>query len=242
MLPYWVCSLPVEAANCEATQSGLYFAFNRDSMECEQVTANCSDPFSNLFATEEECVETCATYPDVSPVGTLVEFTTEGDPAACMLPPLAPSCAEGSGKRYYFDPRNRNCFEQECLPENPNTFRTPEECADACLPSIGDPVEDATAVVEASSCAGFGEQISDSTSGGTFAIDGNVLSREDYFGCGCPSRAEFVLVYEPTIPLGFRLCRDQFASICAQACPDTLRWDVTTAFARAGTTEFVFVD
>jgi hypothetical protein len=128
------------------------------------------------------------------------------------------------------------------LPENPNTFKTLAECADACLPSEGERAEDAAAVVEAASCAGFGEQISDSTSGEAFSFDGGVLSRDFYFGCGCPTRAEFVLTYEPTTPVRLRLCQDRFASICAQACPDILKWDITHALASAGASEYVFVD
>jgi hypothetical protein len=242
---YWICGLTGEpTAACGEPMGEFRYAFNPVSMGCEQREGVCDIPFQNRFGTMQECERNCADYAWDDLAGGPVPKTVADEPAACIVPPLVPDCdIAPESYAYFFDPRTGECVTQPCLPEGSNHFRSLEECEEACKPKFENGAVDATAVVEGSSCEGFGDQVSDATSAETFTLTGSVLSRSDgWWGCGCPSRAQHVLVYEPTSPLRLRLCDDMFASICQQTCMAELEWDLSRAFDVAGTTEFVFVD
>jgi hypothetical protein len=99
-----------------------------------------------------------------------------------------------------------------------------------------------TVVVEASSCDRFGQQITTSGDEASFARSGDVLSRDEGYGCGCATRAEHVMAYTPTSPVELRLCHDDGADGCERFCGATLSYDLSRAFDWAGTREFRFVD
>jgi hypothetical protein len=99
-----------------------------------------------------------------------------------------------------------------------------------------------TVVVEASSCDRFGPQITGSGDEASFERSGDVLTREEGYGCGCATRAEHVMAYSPTSPVELRLCHDDGADGCERFCGVSLSYDLTRAFDTAGTREFRFVD
>lgn len=99
---------------------------------------------------------------------------------------------------------------------------------DACpAEAVADP--DVQQIVRGSSCDSYGEDIS---AAGEFTRDGTVISREETWGCGCPERPEFTLVYEPdSSPLQVRLCHDDGADPCEAGCRRELQWDLCQALA-----------
>jgi hypothetical protein len=99
-----------------------------------------------------------------------------------------------------------------------------------------------TVVVEASSCDRFGTQVTTSGDEASFERSGDVLRRDEGYGCGCATRAEHVMAYTPTSPVELRLCHDDFADGCERFCGVSLSYDLARAFDRAGTREFRFVD
>jgi hypothetical protein len=223
-----------------------HFAFDPATMECEAFVYDCeaSERNENDFATLEACNAACATY-ELTTRG-IQAFTSAGDPASCVAPPTTTAC-DDTAPSYYFDPRIRECLPLECL-EGRNRFETFRDCEVACL--IDDERtlagDDALAILGRSSCEGLGEQVTDSTSGPTFTQDGSVLTRAETWGCGCATRAEWVMIYHlpesSSGPLELRLCHDDFGDICEAGCNAELSWDLSDAFKRSGTTDFVFVD
>ena len=97
-------------------------------------------------------------------------------------------------------------------------------------------------VVEASSCDGLGTQVTGAGDETTFELTGTTISREHFWGGGCGSLPEFVLAYTPSSPVELRLCHDDMADSCEAVGNPDLSYDLGTAFAAAGTTEFRFVD
>jgi hypothetical protein len=101
---------------------------------------------------------------------------------------------------------------------------------------------DDSIVVEAESCDRFGVQLTKSGDEASFSRDGDVLTRDETWGCGCPARPEFVMAYTPTSPLELRLCHEDEADRCEGLCERPVSYDLARAFARARTTEFRFAD
>jgi hypothetical protein len=99
-----------------------------------------------------------------------------------------------------------------------------------------------TIVVEADSCDRFGEQVTVAGDETSFSRSGDVLTREEFWGCGCATRPEHVMAYVPASPLELRLCHDDGADGCEAGCSGPLSYDLSRPLARAGATEFVFVD
>jgi hypothetical protein len=122
-------------------------------------------------------------------------------------------------------------------PMNDNAFLSLDACVESCQDKVS-----LAAVVEWSSCEGLGQQISEAGDEGTFSREGNVISKELFWGCGCATRSEFVMAYEPSSPLHLRLCHDEAADPCEAGCMDQVGFNVSEAFAAANTDDFVFVD
>ena len=97
-------------------------------------------------------------------------------------------------------------------------------------------------VVEAESCDRFGVQLTRSGDEASFSRAGDVLTRHEEWGCGCPLGPEFVMAYTPTSPMELRLCHNDFGDSCEAACQAPVSHDLTRAFDWVRTTEFRFVD
>ncbi len=120
---------------------------------------------------------------------------------------------------------------------NDNTFMNLDDCAAQCLSK-----ETPTAVVPWPDCEGLGDELSHSGGDFSYTTDGQVVQIEQNWGCGCPTRPEFVLTYEVASPLQLHLCHDELADSCEMSCSETLSFDLSQALQAAGATEFVFVD
>ena len=63
------------------------------------------------------------------------------------------------------------------------------------------------------------------------------------WGCGCPVRDVFTMVYEPkTSPLRVRLCVDPEADRCEALCNMNLEWNLEGPLKEAGATDVKFVE
>ncbi|HEY3495187.1 MAG TPA: BPTI/Kunitz-type proteinase inhibitor domain-containing protein [Polyangiaceae bacterium] len=238
LLSYYACGLPIDDGagdSCVLLPPVERFAFNSATLECEPFTAHCPEGNQNNFPTLEACRAACATaleFPD-SP------FTSEGDPSACFAPPRNGPCDELL-PAYYFDPRTNTCVEtvySGCDGE-PNLFANLEDCQGVCLPEGSSGL----VLIPASSCKGFGTQVTDSSSMASFTLEGSILRRDESWGCGCASRAEWVMTYSlgsASEPAELRLCHDEAADTCEAHC-SLLEWDLSEVLGHAG--EFVFVD
>jgi hypothetical protein len=108
---------------------------------------------------------------------------------------------------------------------------------DSCPPAVSEP--EVQQVVAAASCDGYGEDV---TADAAFDRSGTVLSREETWGCGCPTGPSFTLAYEPgTSPLRVRLCHDATADTCEALCQRELTWDLCGALAAEGADELEIV-
>lgn len=96
-------------------------------------------------------------------------------------------------------------------------------------------------IVAGTSCQGRGRV--EDPARPVFRRDGNTFSREEKWGCGCPTRDVFTMVYEPkTSPLRVRICVDPEADRCEAMCQTSLKWDLTGPLKEAGATEVKFVE
>ena len=96
-------------------------------------------------------------------------------------------------------------------------------------------------IVAGTSCKGHGR--AEDPSSPLFQRRGNTWSREEKWGCGCPTRDVFTMVYEPkTSPLRVRLCVDVEADRCEALCNTSLEWNLERPLAEAGATEVSFVE
>lgn len=87
-----------------------------------------------------------------------------------------------------------------------------------------------------SSCAGFGVDEIDSAPKNT-SVKGSKVVVKEKWGCGCPTRPTFTLVYRPgTSPLEGRICVDVEADRCEAFCSADLEWDLTAVLAAEGAT------
>jgi hypothetical protein len=235
---YLVCGLPIDDGSdeCVLLLPGVSrYGFNAQTLECEEFTLYCEAGNENQFETREACEAACSSDISVPPTG----FASSGEPAACAVPPSTGWC-EAAFPRFFFDPRTRRCepYTYGGCEGTTNNFISSAECEAACTPGN----RMAHPLVEASSCTGFGIQVTDAESAESFELAGSVLSREEFWGCGCATRAEWVMAYTATSPVELRLCHDDGADGCEAACSGTLEWDLEPLLERAGTDEFVFVD
>jgi hypothetical protein len=96
-------------------------------------------------------------------------------------------------------------------------------------------------VVAGSSCAGHGR--AEDPGRPVFRREGNTFSREEKWGCGCPTRDVFTMVYEPkTSPLKVRICVDPEADRCEALCQTSLKWNLEGPLKEAGASEVSFVE
>lgn len=164
-----------------------------------------------------------------------------GIDARCSLPPVSGPC-EAFFPRFYYDAEAGTCrqFIYGGCQGNANNFSTHTECFTMCG---GDPVPvPVAAVVESMTCDGAGLEISAAGDESTFSREGDVITKELTWGCGCPDAPEFVLAYTPTSPLTLRLCHDDAADPCEAGCIQPVSFDLAPALRAAGATDFVFVD
>lgn len=157
----------------------------------------------------------------------------------CSLPPVSGNC-DAAFPRFYFDADTGTCqqFIYGGCEGNENNFQSHSECYAACG---GEPIPVAV-VVEAMSCEGVGVEVSTPGDEATFSRTSDVIEKELFWGCGCPSAPEFVLTYEPTSPLTLRLCYDDAADPCEAGCQEPVSFDLGPALQAAGATDFVFAD
>jgi hypothetical protein len=107
---------------------------------------------------------------------------------------------------------------------------------------------DDSIVLAGTSCDRFGVQSTHASDTASFTRQGDVIQREEFWGCGCATEPEFVLLYDPvrqssaTAPLELRLCHHDGADGCEAACSGPVSYDLGPIFARAGVSDFVFVD
>jgi hypothetical protein len=217
------CGLPKDPGDCFDVGVPHYY-FDVQTGTCEQFTVHCGGKprNANAFKTREECEAAC-----VSP--------------ACEVPFVDGLC-DGLGSIFSY-----NASTGICEPNTyggcggtPNRFHSAEDCQAACKTSGGR--EAAAAVIQGWSCVGFGKSIAGPTDEGSFELDGTVLKRSMSWGCGCPTRPEFVMMYVPSNPIQLRLCHDDSADGCEALCSAELGWDLARAFEQAGTEEFVFAE
>ncbi|MDI1451905.1 hypothetical protein [Polyangium sp. 6x1] len=98
-------------------------------------------------------------------------------------------------------------------------------------------------IVAASSCSGRGRQVTHASSGDAFQRSGDTWSRQERWGCGCPTGDVYTMVYEPkTSPLRVRLCENGAMDMCEALCQQTLAWNLSGPLKEAGATDVVFVD
>jgi hypothetical protein len=98
-------------------------------------------------------------------------------------------------------------------------------------------------ILAAKSCAGKGKQLTKTASAASFKREGNVWTRKETWGGGCPKGPVFTLVYQPkTKPLAVRLCFDPSKDTCESVRSGELRWDLTAALKEAGATDVKWVD
>ncbi|MFO0758894.1 MAG: hypothetical protein U0359_20545 [Byssovorax sp.] len=96
-------------------------------------------------------------------------------------------------------------------------------------------------IVAGTSCQGHGR--AEDPERPLFHRHGNTWSREEKWGCGCPTRDVFTMVYEPkTSPLRVRICVDPEADRCEALCQSSLEWNLEGALKEAGATEVKFVE
>jgi hypothetical protein len=98
----------------------------------------------------------------------------------------------------------------------------------------------AIAIAPGASCAAHGGPVAKGPS--AVRRSGSKLSVSERWGCGCPARPVFSLVYEPgSSPLSVRLCEDPTADRCEALCQADLTWDLTELLRAEGETDFVVV-
>lgn len=96
-------------------------------------------------------------------------------------------------------------------------------------------------IVAGSSCAGHGR--AEDPGRPLFHRTGTTWTREERWGCGCPTRDVFTMVYEPkTSPLRVRLCVDPEADRCEALCTTDLSWNLEGPMREAGATDVTFVE
>lgn len=96
--------------------------------------------------------------------------------------------------------------------------------------------------VEAESCDGIGEQLTQAGDESTFARSGDTVARGEDYGCGCALYPDFVVAWTPRSPLELRLCSHDSRNTCLAACYGNLSYDLSTAFRVSGASEYRFVD
>jgi hypothetical protein len=215
------CSLPKDSGPCADVGVPHYY-FDVATGACEKFTVHCGGRprNANAFETLGECEAAC-----VSPA---CEVPFVDGVCEALIPIFSYNASTG-----ICEPRTYGgCG------GTPNRFQSAEDCQAACKTSGGR--EDATAVIQGRSCVGFGKSITGPADEGSFELDGTVLKRTMSWGCGCPKRPEFVMMYEPSSPIELRLCHDDGADSCEALCSAELGWDLARAFEQAGTDEFVF--
>jgi hypothetical protein len=100
----------------------------------------------------------------------------------------------------------------------------------------------ATNVVEGTSCAGNGSQISKQGDPDfTFDAAKKTVTANVRWGCGCPTAPVHTLVYSKTDPLTVRVCQDQSRDSCEALC-GRATFGVSAALTAAGASTVVFVD
>jgi hypothetical protein len=122
--------------------------------------------------------------------------------------------------------------------------------ADPGMDPMADPGKDPMAeapkpmpIVAAKSCAGKGKQVTKTASATSFKREGNVWTRNETWGGGCPKGPVFTLVYQPkTSPLALRLCFDRTQDTCEAVRSGELKWDLTAPLKEAGATDVKWVD
>lgn len=106
--------------------------------------------------------------------------------------------------------------------------------------SAAPPKNVAIAIVQGTSCAGHGEQITKANDT-RFKLAGKTLSGVHKHGCGCPTGPVHTLVYKATSPLEVRICYDPTKDSCEALCHD-VSFDLATALADGKATDVKFVD
>ncbi len=115
---------------------------------------------------------------------------------------------------------------------------TPLSSVTAPFPSVS-----GAAVEPGTSCAGHGAQVTDAKDVSAFTRKGDIWSRAETWGCGCPTGPVFTVVYTPkTSPLEIRLCVDPHADHCDALCRKSLEWDLSAALKDAGATDVKFAN
>ncbi len=99
------------------------------------------------------------------------------------------------------------------------------------------------AAVAGTSCAGHGVQVTKAADASAFTRKGDAWSRNETWGCGCPTGLVFTMVYTPkTNPLEVRLCTDPNADHCEALCRREVGWDLSAALKDAGASDVKFVN
>lgn len=94
-------------------------------------------------------------------------------------------------------------------------------------------------IAPGASCEGHGRSIAGAEklakrSGGDLTL------AQQTWGCGCPTRPVFALVYEPgSSPLSVHLCADGAADRCRALCEGDVTWDLTELLRAEGETDVV---
>jgi hypothetical protein len=118
------------------------------------------------------------------------------------------------------------------------SFATP----DSPSPTQQKPPGASRPIVAGTDCNGRGVVVTNHTKR-PFTRDGTIWKREEGWGCGCPTRPVWTMVYEPkTNPLRVRLCKDQRADSCEMACRSVLSWDLAQPLREAGASDIQPVD
>lgn len=126
-------------------------------------------------------------------------------------------------------------------PDDPAS--TPSDSLTPPAPASDGELDGNVQAIEAGSKCLRGKAVTTSASSKEFRRTGDTWSRDEFWGCGCAERPEFVLQYVPnTSPLQVRLCHDDAADTCEAACTQTLHWPLKDVLAAAGATDVRFVD
>src|SRR5262249_27858022 len=129
------------------------------------------------------------------------------------------------------------------VPQPPSPAGTDGSANDTQPAPASDRGSRAVAVAAGTRCARAAKQVRRVADAPTFQPDGEVWSRVERWGCGCPHGPEFTMLFEPgTSPLRVRLCHDEGQDPCEAGCRETLRWDLAQPLRAAGAKDVVFVD